>query len=251
MQVQRKLLEATLGLLMWATSTCPHLRPYMAPLYRDLRSAAGTLKLIHPRMWQTFLGALDSSARVIQQPAGLWLPFKTQVIRAGSHEVTCKADLPKVISAQKGTWIRIADPQRAELHLRQESRDALQWLFTCFAHDRRRTLRQKPLLHCFAAADARADNDLIGIGGWIVTASKCAWFAEHWHASDVRAVWPQLSEPPQRYIACFRRNLPSTASRRADGARHRAGHAGLAVDLHRLHTAGPGQGQSPRIGSWL
>ena len=101
-QLQRKLLEATLGLLMWATSTCPHLRPYMAPLYRDLRSAAGTLKLIHPRMWQTFLDALDSSARVAQQPAGLWLPFKAQVIRAGSYEITCKADLPKVISAQKG-----------------------------------------------------------------------------------------------------------------------------------------------------
>ena len=109
-KVQRKLLEATLGLLMWATSTCPHLRPYMAPLYRDLRSAAGTLKLIHPRMWQTFLDALDSSARVAQQPAGLWLPFKAQVIRAGSHEVTCKADLPKVISAQKGTWIRRSRP---------------------------------------------------------------------------------------------------------------------------------------------
>ena len=174
-KVYRKLLEATLGLLMWATSTCPHLRPYMAPLYRDLRSAAGTLKLIHPRMWQTFLDALDSSARVAQQPAGLWLPFKAQVIRAGSHEITCKADLPKVTSAQKGTWIRVADPQRAELHLRPESRDALQWLFTCFAHDRRRILRQKPLLHCFAAADARADGDLIGIGGWIVTASRCAW----------------------------------------------------------------------------
>ena len=197
-KVQRKLLEATLGLLMWATSACPHLRPYTAPLYRDLRSAAGALKLIHPRMWQTFLDALDSSARVAQQPAGLWLPFKAQVIRAGSHEVNCKADLPKVISAQKGTWIRVADPQRAELHLRQESRDALQWLFTCFAHDRRRTLRQKPLPHC-----CEADGDLIGLGGWIVTASRCAWFAEHWHASEIRAVWPQLSETPQRHIACF------------------------------------------------
>ena len=64
-KVSRKLLEATFGLLMWATSTCPHLRPYMAPLYRDLRSAAGTLKLIHPRMWQHFLDA-----------PGLWLAFK-------------------------------------------------------------------------------------------------------------------------------------------------------------------------------
>ena len=112
-KVQRKLFEATLGLLMWATSTCPHLRPYMAPLYRDLHSAAGTLNLIHPRMWQSFLGALEDLAKVAQQPPGLWLPFKAQVIRAGSHEINCKADLPKVISAQKGMLIRIADPQRS------------------------------------------------------------------------------------------------------------------------------------------
>ena len=202
-KVQRKLLEAALGLLMWATSTCPHLRPYMAPLYRDLRSAAGTLKLIHPCMWQSLLSALDDSARVAKQPPGLWLPVKAQVIPAGSPEGKCRADLAKVISAQKGAWIRIADLQGSELHLQKESREALQWLFTCFAHDRKRTLRQRPLLHCFAAADARADGDIIGIGGWIATASRCAWFAEQWHASEVRAVWPQLTETPQRYIACF------------------------------------------------
>ena len=38
-----KFLESSLGLLMWATSTCPHLRPYLAPLYKDLRSSNGTL----------------------------------------------------------------------------------------------------------------------------------------------------------------------------------------------------------------
>ena len=184
---------------MWATSTCQHLRPCRAPLYRDLHSAAGTLKLIHPPMWQHFLDALDDTAKVARQPVGLWLPIKAQVIRAGSHELQSKRDLPKVISAQKG----IADPQRSERHLRQESREALQWLFACFAHDRQRPLRQKPMLYCFAAADARADGDTVGIGGWIVTSQQCAWFAEQWQASELRTIWPQLSDAPQRYIACF------------------------------------------------
>ena len=31
-KLPRKHLERALGLLMWATSTCTHLRPYMAPL---------------------------------------------------------------------------------------------------------------------------------------------------------------------------------------------------------------------------
>ena len=203
-KVSRKLLEATLGLLMWATGTRPHLRPYMAPLDKDLHSAVGILKLIHPQMWHHFLDALDESAKVARQPVGLWLRVKAQVIRAGSHEVQSKTDLPKVISAQKGMWVRIADPQRSELHLRKASRDALQWLFfTCFAHGRLRPLRQKSVVQCFAAADATADGDIVGIGGWIITAQHCAWFAVQWQASELRAIWPQLCEAPQRFITCF------------------------------------------------
>ena len=132
---------------MWATSACTHLRRCMAPLYRDLRSAGGTFKLIHSHLWQPFLDALDDSAKVARQPVGLWLPFKAQVIRAGSHVVQSKKDFPKVVSAQKRIWIRIADPQRSELHLRRESREALQWLSACFAHDRRRSLQT---LHVFS-----------------------------------------------------------------------------------------------------
>ena len=61
-KVVRKRLEATLGLLMWATCTCQHWRPDLAPLYRDLHSAAGTLKLIHPQLWQAFLDAREKSS---------------------------------------------------------------------------------------------------------------------------------------------------------------------------------------------
>ena len=61
--------------------------------------------------------------------------------------------------------------------------------------------------HCCTASQPQMreqmETSYIGIGGWIVTASNCAWFAEHSHASEIRAVWPQLSEAPQRYIACF------------------------------------------------
>ena len=124
----RKRLEAVLGLLMWATCTCQHLRPYMAPLYRDLRSVAGHLKLIHPQFWQPFLDALDASAKVIAQPPGLWLPFKARVIAVGSAKVSSKMDLPKVPAAHKGTWVRVADPSRAEVHLAAESRLAVTWL---------------------------------------------------------------------------------------------------------------------------
>ena len=158
---------------MWATSTCAHIRPYLAPLYRDLHSAAGTLKLIHPQFWQPLLDSLDDAAEVIAHPPGLWLPNKAKVIFAGNAKITCKKDLPRVTPAHKGLWIRIADPMRSEVHLGNESKAAIRWLQHCFAHDRLRPLQQPPVLPCYAAADAMADERSTGIGGWIVT-----WFAE-------------------------------------------------------------------------
>ena len=99
-KMQRKKLEATLGLPMWATSTCPHIRPYLAPLYEDLHSAAGALKLIHPQFWQPLLDSWDDGAGIIAQPPGPWLPVKAKVIFAGNAPIKCKADLPKVTPAQ-------------------------------------------------------------------------------------------------------------------------------------------------------
>ena len=108
-KLQCKKLEATLGLLMWATSTCVRIRPCLASLYRDLRSAAGTLKLIHPQFWQPLLDCLDDSAKVTAHPPGLWLPIKARVTFAGNAKITCNQDLPKVTPAQKGVWISVAD----------------------------------------------------------------------------------------------------------------------------------------------
>ena len=43
----------------------------------------------------------------------------------------------------------------------------------------------------------------VGIGGWAITSSQVVWFAETWNMQDIRAVWPCLVKPAQRYIACF------------------------------------------------
>ena len=200
-KILRKKLESGLGLLMWATSTARHLRPYLAPLYKDLHSARGTLKQIHHSQWQPFLDSLNQEAVVSRQPIGVWLPLHARVIAVGTTAVQCKPDM--VPPAHKAPWIRIADPHRTEIHLRDESRNAIDWLEACFSHDRLRSLRQRPLLQCFAAADAMAQGDTVGIGGWIVTANSVAWFSEQYHMAEVRSMWPALQDTAQKYIACF------------------------------------------------
>ena len=187
---------------MWATSTCRHLRPYLAPLYKDLHRAKGTLKQVHPSQWQHFLDALGPDATVQRQPLGLWLPMHARITDVGNMPLHSKADIPRA-PTHTATWVRISDPSRTEIHLRNESRQAIAWLSSCFIHDRTTSIRQRSALHCLAAADAMAQHDTVGIGGWIITASQCAWFSERWSMQQIRTVWPQLQGNAQRYIACF------------------------------------------------
>ena len=116
-----------------------------------------------------------------RQPIGVWLPLHARIVAVGSTAVRGKADIPKVPPARKAQWIRVADPRRAEIHLRDNSRNAIDWLESCFSHDGLRSLRQRPLLQCYATADAMAQGDTVGIGGWIVTANSIAWFSEQYH----------------------------------------------------------------------
>ena len=133
------------------------------------------------------------------QPIGLWLPKQARILEVGSCKIASKADVPRVPPSHKPQWIRIADPERTEIHLKDESRHALTWLAQSFGHERLRSLKQKPLLHCFAAADAMAEGEQ----GWLVSSAACGWVAEQWSMQDIRQVWPQLNKSAQPYIACF------------------------------------------------
>ena len=128
----RKHLESTLGLLMWATSTWQHLRPYLAPLYKDMHSGQGTLHQVFARDWQRFLDSLSPEAVVARQPTGLWIPPGSKLLEVGSIAVRSKQDVPRIPPSHKPQWVRLSDPARTEIHLRNESRQALLWLSACF-----------------------------------------------------------------------------------------------------------------------
>ena len=46
----------------------------------------------------------------------------------------------------------------------------------CFAHEQPRSLRSAPRMHCHSAADAFADTDRMGTGGWLSTSDSFIWY---------------------------------------------------------------------------
>ena len=107
------------------------------PLYRDLRSASGTLnKLIHPQFWQPLLDSLDESAKAIAHPPGLWLPRRTHALQTGPSEGHARAE--------RRMDSRIADPLRTDVHLGSESKAAVRWHLSWILQDASRFTLQTP-----------------------------------------------------------------------------------------------------------
>ncbi|CAE7432178.1 HMGB3 [Symbiodinium sp. CCMP2592] len=81
--------------------------------------------------------------------------------------------------------------------------DSLRWLLPRIEAIPTTSLSLPPLVACLARADAMAEGDRVGIGGWITTKHSMAWFAEAWTMDEVRSTWPFLTKDAQKYIACF------------------------------------------------
>ena len=201
--VHRKDLESCLGLLMWATSLSTHLRAFTAPLYSDLHSPPGTMYSVPARLWQQLLFALSSKGVISKEVPALSLPLNARVIECQGRLVRCKADIPPVPSSAGVTWLRVADPDAQKIVLRNESKDAIHWILQCLAFCPAVPLRIPHLRASLAAADAMAEGETVGIGGWFALSEDFAWFSEVWSIKEVRAAWPFLTKEPQRYIACF------------------------------------------------
>ncbi|CAE6932726.1 mfsd7-A [Symbiodinium sp. CCMP2456] len=161
-------------------------------------------KLAQDRHEQAKEGAPLSDYRgTVLAELSSWLPRHAQLLEVGSLKIGSKQDVPRVPPSHKHQWVRLADPTRQEIHLRTESKFVLQWLSLCFAHEQPRSLRAAPRMHCLSAADAFADKDRMGIGGWLSTAQHFIWYSEIFTADQVRAEWPQLTGSLQPYIGCF------------------------------------------------
>ena len=202
-KVHKKALQSCLGLLNWATSISHHLRSYTAPLYSDLRSPPGTLYNIPSRIWQRFLFSLNNQAVVAREIPGLHISVSSRVFEVGSHKVRRKSDVPLLPSSERLTRVRVADPTASEIALTKDSKEALAWLLSCVQATPTKPLSDPHLLHCMSAADAMAEGDTVGIGGWLCTKDGLHWFSEVWSMQEVRSVWQQLRKDAQKYIACF------------------------------------------------
>ena len=201
--VTHKQLEQILGSLIWLTAIAKHLRPHLAAIYKNLYSPPVTLFSIPAASWIAFVHCLDS-ATITQPHPHFALPLQGRVVEVGHSSVQDKCDIPITPKTSKLQWVRITVPNQTHFSLTKETVWKLKW----FLEILRRQVHIYPLAQptpsiLRAAADAFAEGEHFGIGGWIITAKQVVWFSEQFTMTELRHWKPGLTKDAQKYISGF------------------------------------------------
>ena len=163
----------------------------------------GSQYAIPAPIWQIFRSSLTDHLQMHTCPVGLYIPPGSKILEHRGQRLHSKADLPEVPASAKTQFIRASNPEATHTRLRRESVESLSWLAQTLAQSPERPMAMPNLLHCLAAADACAEGSTVGIGGWVITPTALAWFAETWDITQIRQAWPFLTKGAQAYIASF------------------------------------------------
>ena len=203
-QVKVKEFQAVLGMLIWFTSLVRYLRPHLAELYRCLHSPPATLYSVPAVFWKEFLQVLNEDAVVAQSSPSLCLPVGGRVVEYSHLPVQCKADLPLMPYKSSLQWVRVQDLGASTVTLTQDAIRHLQWFKSLLATPHTVFSLHLPTpLVLKAAADAWAEGDGFGIGGWIITSTQIVWFSEQFSLAELKRYMPKLTKDAQKYICAF------------------------------------------------
>ena len=201
----RTYLDKTIGLLMWITQLFPFMRIWIRHLYNDLYTIPCTNYSIDPSGWPQLPECLNDKLEFILSPSATAIPTGASLVSVRHQEITSKEDLRNLLLPHKRIWMRIGDPSSDKRHLSNNSARVLKmflhWLqnFSPLV-----PLRQRPLWKGEAAADAFANADICGIGGFIRTPfNQCVWFSERFVKSDFTREGIPIEDDLQKNISAL------------------------------------------------
>ena len=203
--VHRRAMDKILGLLQWLCKLYRSFEPWLQPLYADANRALATNHSIAPGDWPGLAIFLHDSLTFTATPPGTSITPGSRLLEARHMALSSKRYLAKVPTSKR-IWMRISDPSTTRRKLSCSSRTSLDfWLTWCDLPPLFFPLQKPPPAPIqLAAADARANGDIIGIGGFIQWSDgPCAWFSETWTLDDLASLGLPLQRPAHRNITCY------------------------------------------------
>ena len=203
-KIPLKLLEKLTGKLLWVTSAWHQLRPLLNPFYRALSSPSPTLTCISLTEWNQLLHSVDDACVVTTAMSHPSLNVGVRIIRAGNTNVTSLQQLGQLSFRSRRIWVNITDPQSLWRKLNAElQRSAESWQMLLSSTSLVYSMLPRPKLTCQAAADAMANEMVVGIGGYVIFPSGVSgWYQLKLHTEDFEGIdWAPT--PLQHGICAF------------------------------------------------
>ena len=165
--VSKRTLDKVTRLLQWFCKLYKLFKPWLQTLYADANRPWATNYSIDPGDWPGLAICVSEGLVVISTPPDTSIPTGVKLIEARHLALQSKKDLVK-IPTSKRLWVRVTDPSTTRSKLSVSSRQSLQfWLKWCEVPPLFFPLQQPAYVPIVCAAvDARADEDLVGIGGF-------------------------------------------------------------------------------------
>ena len=204
-KVKVKDLESIIGRLLWLTGLWRLLRPLLQPLYAALRDIPCTLIAVSPQLWTQILASCDDSGRLTRSLNHASFPEGARITRAGNTAVSSLAQMKKVPFIKRRLWVSVQDAEHPLRCLSQTAVGALQsWNSILSATPCVFNIKQAPLLQLVAEADAFADQDQCGLGGYILWPSGiCRWYSIHLLPAQAQELFPSMEDQLQHHICAL------------------------------------------------
>ncbi|OLP79315.1 hypothetical protein AK812_SmicGene40408 [Symbiodinium microadriaticum] len=204
-KVKVKDLESIIGRLLWLTGLWRLLRPLLQPLYAALRDIPCTLIAVSPQLWTQIIASCDDSGRLLRSLNHASFPEGARITRAGNTALSSLAQMKKVPFIKRRLWVSVQDSEHPLRCLSQTAVGALQsWNSILSATPCVFNIKQAPLLQLVAEADAFADQDQCGLGGYLLWPSGvCRWYSIHLLPAQVEELFPSVDGQLQHHICAL------------------------------------------------
>ncbi|CAE7451467.1 unnamed protein product [Symbiodinium sp. CCMP2592] len=204
-KVRFKTLESLIGRLLWVTGLWTVLRPLLSPLYAALQRLPASSVGVSPELWAAIKRNIAEDCVLTRSVGHPSFHKGACITRAANTFVSCKQDLDQVPFRKRRLWVEVKDPGHPLRVLGDVGRSSLiAWRAIFQGTPFLKALRSPLPLKVIAEADAFADADVSGLGGYAMWPSgRTVWFSIRKDSQEWAALTSWFPPPLQTHISAL------------------------------------------------
>ena len=198
--VSRKSVQSLVGKLVWFTSGARWLRPWLAVLFHLIHKPALRFASLSSCQLQSLVHSVDDQMRVRKGVRGAAVRVGWVVLEAQGSMLRDPEELLHCRLKNGRAWIKLADYDSSMVMVNEEEAGVARFLRGLLETSVCVPLVRRELKGLLCAADAYAEGDFAGLGGWwLLPGSKLElsaanWFSLRIHRSDLPQWFTQSCE---------------------------------------------------------